>query len=147
MNGLLGNLFGMQEEDPLLAMLPPEQRAQLQSRVRSQGITNLGLALLQAGGPTTTPGGVGSRLGQAGMQAMQANQGLTDANLQRMLMARKMQQEQAQLERQQQQRAAIQQALGGGQVDVAGLQQAAMLSDNPLAALTETARAVPQLRR
>jgi len=102
MNGLLGNLFGIQEEDPLLAMLPPEQRARLQAQTRSQGITNLGLALLQAGGPTRTPGGFGQLLGQAGMQAMQANQGLMDANLQRMLAARKMQQEQAQLERQKQ---------------------------------------------
>lgn len=102
MDGLLGNLFGIQEEDPLLAMLPPEQRARLQAQTRSQGITNLGLALLQAGGPTRTPGGVGAMLGQAGMQAMQANQGLMDANLQRLLAARKMQQEQAQLERQKQ---------------------------------------------
>ena len=99
MNGLLGNLFGIQEEDPLLAMLPPEQRARLQAQTRSQGITNLGLALLQAGGPTRTPGGVGAMLGQAGMQAMQANQGLMDANLQRLLAARKLQEEQASQQR------------------------------------------------
>lgn len=96
MNGLLGNLFGVQEEDPLLAMLPPEQRARLQAQTRSQGITNLGLALLQAGGPTRTPGGVGAMLGQAGMQAMQANQGLMDANLQRLLASRRLQQEETQ---------------------------------------------------
>lgn len=94
MDGLLGNLFGVQEEDPLLALLPPEQRARLQAQTRSQGITNLGLALLQAGGPTRTPGGFGQALGQAGMQAMQANQGLMDRNLERALTARKLQQEQ-----------------------------------------------------
>jgi hypothetical protein len=96
MDGLLGNLFGIQEEDPLLAMLPPEQRARLQAQTRSQGITNLGLALLQAGGPTRTPGGFGQALGQAGMQAMQANQGLMDRGLERMLAARKIQQEETQ---------------------------------------------------
>jgi hypothetical protein len=59
-------------------------------------MTNLGLALLQAGGPSRTPTGIGSRLGQAGMQAMQANQGVMDRNLERMLAARKMQQDEAQ---------------------------------------------------
>jgi hypothetical protein len=93
MDGLLGNLFGIEEEDPLLAMLPPEQRARLQQQARGQGMTNLGLALLQAGGPSRTPTGIGSRLGQAGMQAMQANQGVMDRGLERLMAARKFQQE------------------------------------------------------
>ena len=96
MDGLLGNLFGYQEEDPLLALLPPEQRARLQQQARGQGMTNLGLALLQAGGPSRTPTGIGSRLGQAGIQAMQANQGVMDRGLERMLAARKLQQEESQ---------------------------------------------------
>lgn len=87
-SGLLGV-----EEDPLLAMLPPEQRAQLMARTRQQGIQNLGLQLLQAGGPTTVPGGIGSRLGSAIMGAQQSSQGMMDANLQRLLAARKLQQE------------------------------------------------------
>jgi hypothetical protein len=107
MDGLLGNLFGIEEEDPLLAMLPPEQRARLQQQARGQGMTNLGLALLQAGGPSRTPTGIGSRLGQAGMQAMQANQGVMDRNLERMLAARKMQQEQTELQRREKFRQAI----------------------------------------
>ena len=93
-SGLLGV-----EEDPLLAMLPPEQRAQLMARTRQQGIQNLGLQLLQAGGPTTVPGGIGSRLGGAIMGAQQSSQGMMDANLQRLLAARKLQQEQASQER------------------------------------------------
>ena len=88
-SGLLGI-----EEDPLLAMLPPEQRAQLMARTRQQGVQNLGLQLLQAGGPTTTPGGIGSRLGGAIMGAQQSSQGMMDSNLQRLLSARKLQQEQ-----------------------------------------------------
>jgi hypothetical protein len=70
-------------------------------------MTNLGLALLQAGGPSRTPTGIGSRLGQAGMQAMQANQGLMDRNLERLMAARKMQQEQAELQRREKFRQAI----------------------------------------
>jgi hypothetical protein len=70
-------------------------------------MTNLGLALLQAGGPTTVPGGIGQRLGQAGMQAMQANQGVMDRNLERLMAARRMQQEQEQLKRREQFRQAI----------------------------------------
>lgn len=146
MDGLLGNLLGAQE-DPLLALLPPAQRAALQNRVRSQGMTNLGLALLQAGGPTTVPGGFGQRLGQAGMQALQANQGLMDRNLERMLAARKLQQEQLQLQRQQQLREAMAGAVTPEGVDVQALQQAAMLSDDPLASLTKAAEAVPKMRR
>jgi hypothetical protein len=107
MDGLLGNLFGIEEEDPLLAMLPPEQRARLQQQARGQGMTNLGLALLQAGGPSRTPTGIGSRLGQAGMQAMQANQGVMDRGLERLMAARKMQQEQEQVKRREQFRQAI----------------------------------------
>jgi len=102
MDGLLGNLFGIQEEDPLLRLLPPEQRQLLMNQAREQGTTNLGLALLQAGGPTTVPGGFGQRLGQAGMQAMQANQGLMDKGLERLMAARKLQQEQEQLARRKQ---------------------------------------------
>jgi hypothetical protein len=107
MDGLLGNLFGVQEEDPLLRLLPPEQRAILQNQARSQGTTNLGLALLQAGGPTRTPTGAGALLGQAGMQAMQANQGIMDRNLERLMTARRLQQEQTQLERKEQFRKAL----------------------------------------
>jgi len=107
MDGLLGNLFGIEEEDPLLAMFPPEQRARLQQQARGQGMTNLGLALLQAGGPSRTPTGSGSRLGQAGMQAMQANQGVMDRNIERLMAARKMQQEQEQVKRREQFRQAI----------------------------------------
>ena len=107
MDGLLGNLFGIQEEDPLLRLLPPEQRQLLMNQAREQGTTNLGLALLQAGGPTTVPGGFGQRLGQAGMQAMQANQGLMDKGLERLMAARKLQQEQAQLLRKEEFRNAL----------------------------------------
>jgi hypothetical protein len=99
MDGLLGNLFGVQEEDPLLRLLPPQERARLQQQSRSQAQTNLGLALLQAGGPTRTPTGAGALLGQAGMQAMQANQGIMDRNLERLMAARKLAEEQRQLER------------------------------------------------
>lgn len=141
-SGLLGI-----EEDPLLAMLPPEQRAQLMARTRQQGIQNLGLQLLQAGGPTTTPGGIGSRLGGAIMGAQQSSQGMMDANLQRLLAARKLQQEQLQLQRQQQQREALQGAVTPEGVNIQALQQSAMLSDDPLAALTRAAEAVPKLRR
>lgn len=141
-SGLLGI-----EEDPLLAMLPPEQRAQLMARTRQQGIQNLGLQLLQAGGPTTTPGGIGSRLGGAIMGAQQSSQGMMDANLQRLLAARKLQQEQLQLQRQQQQREALQGAITPEGVNVQALQQSAMLSDDPLSALTRAAEAVPKLRR
>lgn len=147
MNGLLGNLFGIQEEDPLLAMLPAAQRARLQQQVRGQGMTNLGLALLQAGGPTTVPTGFGARLGQAGMQALQANQGLMDRGLERMLAARKLQMEQMQLQRQQQMREAMANAVTPEGVDTKALQEAAMLSDDPLAALTRAAESVPKLRR
>ncbi len=111
MDGLLGNLFGVQQEDPLLAMLPPEQRARLQAQTRSQGITNLGLALLQAGGPTRTPGGFGQRLGEAGMQAMQANQGLMDRNLERVLGVQRLQQQQEELQRERQQRTLQEEAI------------------------------------
>jgi hypothetical protein len=147
MDGLLGNLFGVQEEDPLLRLLPPEQRAILQNQARSQGMTNLGLALLQAGGPTTTPGGIGQRLGQAGMQAMQANQGVMDRNLERLMSARRLQQEQAQLQRQQEMRQRMAGAISPEGINVQALQEAAMLSDNPLAALAQAAESVPKLRR
>lgn len=90
-SGLLGI-----EEDPLLAMLPPEQRAQLMARTRQQGVQNLGLQLLQAGGPTTTPGGIGSRLGGAIMGAQQSSQGMMDRNLERLLTSRRLQQEETQ---------------------------------------------------
>jgi hypothetical protein len=99
MDGLLGNLFGIEEEDPLLRLLPPEQRQLLMNQARGQGMTNLGLALLQAGGPTRAPTGIGARLGQAGMQAMQANQGVMDRGLERLMAARKLAEEQRQLER------------------------------------------------
>lgn len=141
-SGLLGI-----EEDPLLAMLPPEQRAQLMARTRQQGVQNLGLQLLQAGGPTTTPGGIGSRLGGAIMGAQQSSQGMMDANLQRLLSARKLQQEQLQLQRQQQQREAMMGAITPEGVNLQALQQSAMLSEDPLAALTRAAEAVPKLRR
>lgn len=95
MDGLLGNLFGVQEEDPLLALLPPEQRARLQAQTRSQGIANLGLALLSRG-VSDVPVSFAQTLGQAGMQAQQANQGLMDRNLERALAARKLQEEQSQ---------------------------------------------------
>jgi hypothetical protein len=147
MDGLLGNLFGVQEEGPLLRLLPPEQRQLLMNQARSQGMTNLGLALLQAGGPTTTPGGIGSRLGQAGMQAMQANQGIMDRNLERLMAARRLQQEQAQLQRQQEMRQRMAGAISPEGINVQALQEAAMLSDNPLAALTQAAESVPKLRR
>jgi hypothetical protein len=110
-------------------------------------MTNLGLALLQAGGPSRTPTGIGSRLGQAGMQAMQANQGVMDRGLERLLTARKMQQEQAQLQRQQEMRQRMAGAITPEGVDVRALQEAAMLSDDPLAALTRAAESVPKFRR
>lgn len=94
MDGLLGNLFGVQQEDPLLALLPPEQRARLQAQTRSQGIANLGLALLSRG-VSDVPVSFAQSLGQAGMQAMQANQGLMDRNLERLLTSRRLQQEEA----------------------------------------------------
>lgn len=106
MNGLLGNLFGVQEEDPLLALLPPEQRARLLAQTRSQGIANLGLALLSRG-VSDVPVSFAQTLGQAGMQAQQANQGLMDANLQRLLAARKLAEEQRQLAEREKFKAAI----------------------------------------
>jgi hypothetical protein len=147
MDGLLGNLFGIEEEDPLLRLLPPEQRQLLMNQARGQGMTNLGLALLQAGGPTRAPTGIGARLGQAGMQAMQANQGVMDRGLERLLTARKMQQEQAQLQRQQEMRQRMAGAITPEGINTQALQEAAMLSDDPLAALTRAAESVPKLRR
>jgi hypothetical protein len=147
MDGLLGNLFGIEEEDPLLRLLPPEQRQLLMNQARGQGMTNLGLALLQAGGPSRTPTGIGARLGQAGMQAMQANQGVMDRGLERLLTARKMQQEQAQLQRQQEMRQRMAGAITPEGINTQALQEAAMLSDDPLAALTRAAESVPKLRR
>jgi hypothetical protein len=74
---------------------------------RSAMITQMGLGLLSAGGPQSTPTGLGQAFGQAGQQGMQAFQQANQANQQQQIFAMKMAEVQREAEERKKKEAAL----------------------------------------
>lgn len=90
MNGILSGM-------PMGALMDP----------RDAALTQIGLGLMSAGGPSRTPVPFGQAVGQAGMQGMQAYQNTLQANQQQQLFALKM----AEVQREQEERKRKEQAM------------------------------------
>lgn len=74
---------------------------------RSAMITQMGLGMLSAGGPQSTPMGLGQAFGQAGQQGMQAFQQANQANQQQQMFAMKMAEVQREAEERKKKEAAM----------------------------------------
>lgn len=72
---------------------------QMQEQVKNQTLLSLGLGLLQGSGPSTTPTSFGQLIGNAGANAMQTNQSLTDRAINQALRGRQLAKEKSDEER------------------------------------------------
>lgn len=162
----LQNLFP-QAPSYLPSLLGAEQAQMAQQQARQQGLLGLGLGLMQAAGPSTQRMGIGQMLAQGLGAGQQAYQGVYQQKMQEAMMGQQiaeMQKKKAQQEAMQQlfpqvfQQTTERGAIAGEEgpvptaqprisIDPQKLSLLAMASGDPLAALANIAKTVPELRK
>lgn len=148
-------------------LLGAEQAQLAQQQAQQQGLLGLGLGLMQAAGPSTQRMGIGQMLAQGLGAGQQAYQGVYQQKMQEAMLGQQI----AEMQKKKQQQEAMQKlfpqvfqqttergAMAGEEglvptsqqrisVDPQKLQLLAMASGDPLAALANIAKTIPELRK
>lgn len=148
-------------------LLGQEQAAQLQQQAQRQGLLGLGMGLLQAAAPSTVRTGLGAGIAQGLSAGQQMAQNVYAQRLQEQQIAQKMAEQQRQLQQQTAMRQLFPQvfqtttergALAGEEgpvptaqqrvsIDPQSLSMLAAISPDPLAALGNISKLLPELRK
>jgi hypothetical protein len=89
MNGFMNQMF----YNPYAGLLGTEEDARLQQAARQQGLLNIAASLLQAGGPSYQPQGLGAALGRGVLSGQQAAQDVYMQGLRGSMMKQQMEDE------------------------------------------------------
>ena len=118
----LGNLFP-QAPSYLPGLLGEEQARLAQQQARQQGLLGIGLGLLGAAGPSRTPTTLGQTLAQGMAQGQQAYQNVYQQRVQEADIARKIQEQQRQMQVQEAMTQLLPIAMRGGELSQEALAQ------------------------